>query len=73
MYQQTIVKVQLPLGTNEDIPHMLVYNEDRSVEVYTPVQERFAQELREAHKGFYHATVNDDQVNIGSPAAWQSW
>lgn len=69
-----IVKVQIPLETTEDVPHMLVYSEDReTVHVFTPVQERFAKELRRTYKGYYMARINGDAVDIGERVADQEW
>lgn len=51
-----IVKVQLPISTNEPTPQMLVYTQDRRVEVMMPVSERMASELKEfPYKGFFQA------------------
>lgn len=69
-----IVKVQLPLSTNEDVPHMLVYNEDKSIYILTPVQERFAKELKKFPcKGYYKAVVTGDVVDIGQRVKNQDW
>jgi hypothetical protein len=69
-----IVKVQLPLSTNEAVPQMLVYNEDRSINIQTPIQDRFYQDLkRYPHKGYYEAVVTGDIVDIGKRAEDQPW
>jgi hypothetical protein len=70
-----IVKIQLPLETNADVPHMLIYTKDRST-IYelTPVDERFAKELSKfPHKGFYEASLTPGGFKIGQRVGWQSW
>lgn len=54
-----IVKVQLPLATNEAVPKMLVYTENRRFEMMMPITERMQTELREyPHKGYFRLTFD---------------
>jgi hypothetical protein len=73
--QDHIVKVQLPLATNEELPQMLIYTEDKkTIYLTTPVQERFAKELRKfPHKGYYRATLRGIAVEIGQRVKNQPW
>jgi hypothetical protein len=72
--QSLIVKVQLPITTNQEVPHMFIYNKDRSVELFTPVTERFANELKKfPHKGYYKAVLVKDGVRIGDQIKAQDW
>lgn len=68
-----LVKIQLPISTNEDIPQMLIYNEDRSIYIMTPVQDRYAKELKQSLKGYYEAVVTGDIVDIGKRVEDQPW
>lgn len=75
-----IVKIQLPLSTNEPVPLALVYNEDRSFETRIPasqVQECFADDCA---KLFFEAHLEDDpevpgeqRLFIDADAEWQDW
>jgi hypothetical protein len=60
-----IVKVQLPISGNEPgPPKMLVYNQDRSVELLMPVSDRMAVELRQfPYKGYFQAYWEKGKAN----------
>lgn len=68
-----IVKVQLPIASSADNPPMLVYNEDRSVFMQMPIQERFVDELKDFPRGYYNARFVDDQLVINERIADQAW
>lgn len=68
-----VVKIQLPISTTEEIPQMLVYNEDKSIYIMTPVQERYAKELKQSYKGYYEAVVTGDVIDIGKRVEDQPW
>jgi hypothetical protein len=70
----SIVKVQIPLETNEEEPRMLVYNSDRSVHKLMPVQERFAKELAGTFKGYYELLdVTPGAFKFGKRVDAQPW
>lgn len=68
-----VVKIQLPISITEEIPQMLVYNEDKSIYIMTPVQDRYAKELKQSYKGYYEAVVTGDVVDIGKRVEDQPW
>lgn len=72
-----IVKIQLPISTNDPEPMMLIYNKGRSFQSTTPVTDRFAKELKEfPHKGYYMAEEirgSEPALTIGRRVAEQDW
>jgi hypothetical protein len=57
-----IVKVQLPIATNEEAPHMLIYTQDRRLEFMRPVTEAMATALTKfPHRGYFRMTFNSNR------------
>lgn len=55
--KQTIVKVQLPLASNEENPQALVYNHDRTVEGFLPLSVTLLKGFKPGEaKAYFHAT-----------------
>ena len=72
-----IIKVQIPIMTNEPEPLALAYNQDRSVFVMIPQEDLPPAVLQIAGrtgKGYFHAEISDDhKLMIGKEAPWQEW
>lgn len=72
-----IVKVQLPLVTNDPDPCALIYNASRSVEYMAPLSEPFGKDLirimRGRPKAFFHAKLVGTILHIGDEAPWRRW
>lgn len=71
-----IVKIQLPLVTNEKVPMALVYNEDRSFEMMLKMSDI---DLIVRHcfdgkmKQYFLVQVTGDEMSIHDVAPWQDW
>jgi hypothetical protein len=69
-----IIKVQLPLYSNEKNPEAFIYNEDRSVTVMLPVSQDIIDAMDGEPKKYFHATVSKKGIlNIKAEAPWQDW
>ena len=70
-----IVKVQLPLSSNEVEPMALVYDENRQFEVFLPVTDGLKQEMSGLPKKYFYAYFDDESKNtvLVKPALSQSW
>lgn len=71
----TVVKVQLPLSTNDPVPKAMVYDETRSFQKQIPVTSALRKKMGSTAKRFFYATVtgNDGDVEIGAVASWRAW
>ena len=70
-----IVKVQIPLATNEAEPLAYVYNRDRDYKMFMQITPDLIEAMRGTPKKFFHAHYdleNNDTV-LGKEAPWQSW
>lgn len=68
-----IIKVQWPVATNEDVPKVLIYNQDRSVEYQTEATPEFSRIMHHKLKAFFFAELKGTIVHIGRRAPWQEW
>jgi hypothetical protein len=68
-----IVKVQLPLASNEAQPPALVYDEKRSFQAMVPVTKEIKDAMKGKPKAFFHAHRENDKVMLDQPAPWQNW
>lgn len=68
-----IVKVQLPLYTNEPQPMVLIYNEDRSIEGMVPYDKATKKMLGRKPKQYYYAIVTGENVGLIKRAPDQDW
>jgi len=72
-----IVKVQWPISTNEPIPHVLIYNEDRTIRELRPANEAWRKVMRGELKAYFWAHLqwpsNRLFVEITNPAPMQEW
>jgi hypothetical protein len=71
--QTTIVKVQLPLDSDERTPQALVYDEGHAIVRTVPITASLRKKMAGAMKKFFYATIEGDAVRIGAAAAWQNW
>ncbi len=71
----TIVKVQVPLATNADEPLALVYDENRTFDVYMRITDGLLEVMKGRPKAFFYATYDKKNNNtiIGKEAKWQNW
>jgi hypothetical protein len=68
-----IVKVQMPLMTNESIPQALIYSENHEIYVTTDAVD-FREVMGDRPKAFFQAKVLEDgTLEIGDEAEWQEW
>ena len=68
-----IVKVQVPLLTNEKIPKALIYNADRSFEMQVPAAD-VLEAMGTKKKAFFNAAVIEDgTLEIHDEVEWQTW
>ena len=68
-----IVKVQVPLSSNEEDPPALVYNKDRSVQHGVPVTWELIDALDGKPKAFFYASVRRTRLVLHRKAPWQTW
>ena len=69
-----IVKVQIPLAGSDPNAPALIYNERRTVQVFVPVNERFAKDCKETGKAYYRVRMRDeDKVQILERVEDQPW
>lgn len=74
--EKMIVKVQVSLFTSDDIPTVLVYNEDRSHRYEGPIIKGLMKKMNGYPKKFFWANVNlsrPDLIDILEEAPWQKW
>lgn len=67
-----IVKIQMPLTTNDPDPQALVYNKNQSVYLNVPVAQA-EPHMKGRVKAYFHAKVEGDVVHIKQDASWQTW
>lgn len=67
-----IVKVQVPLATNT-APQALVYNEDRTVELFIPISNGLKAIMRGRPKVYFYAEVRKKLLHINEEAPRQEW
>ena len=58
MKTETIVKVQLPLGSNDSVPMALVYSEGRKRMAQVAVSAGLRERMRGRRKAFFYATYH---------------
>lgn len=70
-----IVKVQISTATNiPGGPHVLVYNESRSIEYEAAADEAILDVMDGRPKAFFHAHLNETKkLIIDKEADWQTW
>jgi len=72
-----IVKVQLPLISNDGAAPALIYNKGKSVWIMRYLEELpphvLALTKRPDQKGFFFAKIEGDVLVIGDEAPWQEW
>lgn len=78
MGRRMIVKVQLPVATNEEWPLALVYDKQRKIQEQIPVTPSLLDMLRGIDgavrpKAFFEAALLDGTLVLGKEASWQTW
>lgn len=81
--EEMVFKLQRPLMTTEKEPHVLIYNEDRSVEGFLPMTEEvfnlfpesnvdgWAEQYKIFVKGMFDRETGN--VDITEITEWQDW
>ena len=68
-----IVKVQVPLESSEPDPHILIYNEDKSIFETFPMTDEMHEAFTEP-KSFQFARLRKDgMLVLCGEAPWQDW
>lgn len=68
-----IVKVQVSLVTTEEVPQVLIYNRDRSVEWVGDASADLMALMDDRPKVFFVAQVIDSKIHLGHEAGWRDW
>lgn len=73
-----IVKIQLPLYTEEVNPWALIYNADRSLQITPPVEQvsKYFDHKKNETKIFMWADIDKEKETLhlsGMRAPWQDW
>lgn len=69
-----IVKVQVPISTNEEVPQALIYNRDRSIQVMIPVTPELVEKMGASRLKTYHRSeFIDGHLIIHERVADQNW
>lgn len=68
-----IVKVQLPLSTNLEVPEALIYNQDRSILCQLPVSDDLKKSMGGAAKQYFFAELRGTILHLDKRAPWQDW
>jgi hypothetical protein len=59
-----IVKVQIPLSSNEPEPTALVYDQSRKYEVFMPVTDELKKQMSGLPKKYFYAYYDKDRNNM---------
>lgn len=69
-----VVKVQISIMTSEEMPQILIYNDDRTVEYMGDASQDMIEIMGGEVKKFYYAHLDErHQINIDGPAPYQEW
>lgn len=70
--EEFIVKIQMPLESSEPIPRALIYNRDRSILIFRPIEDVKDMMDGEVKKFFFLQIINEKEVALRE-APWQEW
>ncbi len=71
--KKCIVKVQLPIASNEADAPMLIYSEDQSIFTTMPIDAKSKKHFTDL-KSFHYARLRDDGIlEFLGQAPWQNW
>ncbi len=78
MAKRIIVKVQLPIVSNDPDVGVLVYNKSRSVMQELPLRSKkemkqLVKLIGDEMKGYFYAEVEGTGLILKGEAPWQSW
>lgn len=70
-----IVKVQIPLKSLLKFPKAMVYNQDRTFDVFMEITDELLKVMGDEVKMFFHADYDGETHNtiLGNVAPWQDW
>ncbi len=71
--KQFIVKVQLPIASNEDDAPLLIYNEDRSIMETFAMTDEMHEVFTELKSFHYVQHRKDGKLVFCGEAPWQDW
>lgn len=72
-YIHQVVKIQVPLDTNEEVPMALIYNRDRSLNFQHPASDFGDLFINGKVKGYFKASFIRGQLSIHEEIATQEW
>lgn len=74
-FEAMIVKVQIPLATNSKEALALVYNKDRSYEVFMEITDELLKSMGREYKKFFYAHYDrkNNLTVLDREALWQEW
>ena len=64
-----IVKVQVAFNQKDNV---LVYNEDKTI-IFQTESEKITDMMNGNMKAFFHAEIEDGNLNLIEEAPWQDW
>jgi hypothetical protein len=68
-----IVKVQLPLITNEEVPLAFIYDETRNFQALVPVTSELLRIMEGSSKRFFKATLVQRNIELGKEVEDPGW
>jgi hypothetical protein len=75
-----VVKVQIPIVTNEAVPQVLIYNRARTIEQFFPLTANLRKTLGNELKSFWRARLIPDpavpgekMLSLEKQATWRNW
>ena len=75
MSKRMIVKLQVPLASNDPNAGALVYSRDRSFHTFIPMDEAVEEVMRGRPKAFFYVNFDKkrDEFAFEGEAPWQEW
>jgi len=70
-----IVKVQMPVITNEVPPKCLIYDKNRTFEELVIISDELIDAMGERKKAFFYAEIDEEDgtISLQAEAEWQNW
>lgn len=68
-----IVKVQLPLATNEATPKALIYNQSRNFEIFHGITPHIREKMAGRPKAFFEMDITQDEPIFVRELPDQGW
>jgi hypothetical protein len=71
--KRLIVKVQIPITTNDPHPKSYVYDRHREIEEFFPITPDLLERMNNRLKVYFYATLEDGDLNLQEEAPEQEW